>query len=397
MKKVMFIIHFGDLKKSSGIIEKVYNQSTAMHKLGIHYKTYILYKAEQESDAKSFKHSDYIEFVPLKFFKKEKTFIKNYIIINKIFNEYKRICLMEKDKYDYVYLRMNPLYPGFIKFVQALNNKIIFEHNSIEKEEYIANKQNNKVIMSKLFDKYIRKRAKGYVCVTKEIYNYQKGLYTNQKGVVISNGINVKSFQLRTLPVYDQKNLNMIFVGNIRYWHGVDRIVKSLQNYEGDAIITFNICGLVNQDEDNLTPLINSFSKKSIKINLLGYKAKDEMNIYFNQAHLAIGCLAGYRKNMQYGSVLKNREYFARGVPIIFSEIDDDISIDDNKGLYLQVSNDDSPIKMETIIDFAKDFYKDVEKNTMRIRKFAEEQLDYSKKILKLKQLLVDIDANKDI
>ena len=49
-----------------------------------------------------------------------------------------------------------------------------------------------------------------------------------------------------------------------------------------------------------------------------------ELDKYFDEAHIAIGTLGCYKKNITHASVLKNREYFSRGIPIIFSEIDDD-------------------------------------------------------------------------
>ncbi len=391
MKKLIFLVHFGDIKKSSGIIEKVYNQSIAMHELGFHYKTYIFIKKEQENDIQLFKNIPYIKFITLDYFTKENSFIKNYIIIKKIFEEYKKTCIKESKNFDYIYVRMNPLYPGFLKFIKKFKNKIIFEHNSIEIEEYKANNQKKKVLFSKLFDKIVRKYAIGFVSVSKEIYDYQYQLY-HKKGLLIPNGIDVNSFKIRSIPNYDNLNLNMIFVGNIRYWHGIERIINALKNYNGEKNIIFNICGLINQDDDYLSPLINSVKKNNIIINLLGYKTKDELNKYFDDAHIAIGCLGGYKKKINYGSVLKNREYFSRGIPIVFSEIDDDISIEENNGLYLQVPNNDSEIDLNTIIQFVENFYLNVEENTKRIRKFAEEHLDYNKKMLKFKEYINELD-----
>lgn len=394
MKKLLFIIHFGNIKKSSGIIEKVYNQSNAMHKLGIHYKTYILFKKEEEEDVKIFPKVDYIEFVPLSFFKKERTLIKNYIVIQKIYKEYCKICEREKSNYDYIYVRFNALYLGFVYFVEKFKNKIIFEHNSIEISEYKANKSTIKVINSKIFDKFTRRKAAGYVCVTKEIYDYQKKLYNDKKGIIITNGINVRSFKFRNIPKYDMKNINLIFVGNIRYWHGLERIIESLKNYKGKIKISFNICGLVNQDDDFLTPLVENVNKenKNVNIKLLGYKFKEEMNSLYDKAHLAVGCLGGYKKNIEYASVLKNREYFSRGIPIIFSEIDEDICVKENEGLYLKVPNNDSKIDFNRIIEFIDDFYKDPIKNSKKIREFAEKKLDYESKITKLKVLIDEMD-----
>jgi len=282
---------------------------------------------------------------------------------------------------------MNPVYYGFIKFVTKFNKKIIFEHNSNELAEYKANKAFFKVLKSYIFDKYVRRKAKGFVAVTKEIYEYEKPLYICN-GVIITNGIDVANYKFRKIPIFDQKNLNMIFVGNIRYWHGLERIVYSLENYSGKMNITFNICGLINQEDDYLTPIIKKINNPYVKINMLGYKTQKELDELFNKSHIAIGCLGLYKKNMEYASVLKNREYFARGIPIVFSEIDEDICIKENKNLYLKVPNNSSKIDINNLIKFVTTFYRNADKNCLKIRKFAENNLDFDKKEMRLKKIL---------
>lgn len=389
MKKILFIIHFGNINKSSGIISKIINQSIAMHNLGIHYKTYILYKESEKNDVANFKYPEYVEFIPLEFYKKEKSLIKNYIIIQKIYFEYIKICEKNKNSYDYIYVRMNPIYYGFLKFIYKYKGKLIFEHNSMEKDEYRANKAFYKVLKCNIFDKMIRKNAFGYVCVTKEIYDYQKKLYKNNKGIIITNGIDVDSYKKKKSIKFDGKNLNMIFVGNIRYWHGLERILIPLSKYDKDIKITFNICGLVNQDDDYITPLVNNANKnKNVKVNMLGYKNKDELDKYFDEAHIAIGTLGCYKKNITHASVLKNREYFSRGIPIIFSEIDDDICVKENTGLYLKVTNDSSEINIDNIVDFVKNFSKNNTENIKKIKNFAKKELDYNGKMIKLEELI---------
>lgn len=391
MKKILFLIHIGNINKSSGILEKVINQSLNMKKSGILYKTYIFYKKEDFENIKKFDKFDFIVFLPLDFYKFEKSLLKRICIEEKVYKKYIDICNKEKGKYDYVYVRSNPFYYNFLKFTKKNSGKLIYEHNSIEPKEYKANNK-LKLVQHILFEKQVRKRVAFYVSVTKEIDNYQKSKYPQSvKGIVISNGIDVKKYPIRKTPKYDKKNLNIIFVGNIRYWHGVDRMLKSIANYNGPVKITYNICGLPNQ-KDEITSLIKKLNFKNHTINQLGYKTHEELDSLFNEAHLAQGSLATFRFLINNASTLKNREYFARGIPIVFSEIDDDISIPGNKDFYFKVPNDDSIINMEEIIKYIERIYlKDAKKITQNIRRFAEENLDYSKKIEKLKEFVNEI------
>ncbi len=390
MKKLIFLIHFNNIKNSSGIIEKIFNQSKNMNKLNILYKTYILISKDDAKNIGVFPKVSYIEFVPVNFLadKRKHQFLKLLKCINRTYQEYVNICKKEINNYDMIYVRYNPLYPGFINFVKNFRKKIIFEHNSIEIEEYKSNKSKLKVIFSKMFDKKIKNLALGYVCVSSQIFNFQKKIYNkNISGILITNGIDVKKYKIKEVPKYDGKNINMIFVGNIRYWHGIERILEGIEKYNGKTNIIFNICGNINQ-EDYLKDIIKKMKKKD-SIKMLGYETRENLNKYFDESHIAIGSLGCYKKNIEYASTLKNREYFARGIPIVFSEIDEDISIPENKNFYYKVSNDDGFVNMEKIIDFASGIYKNNPQNiTKNIRKFAEENLDYGKKIEKLRDFI---------
>lgn len=387
MKKIIFLIHVGDIKKSSGIIQKIINQSKALHKHNMLFKTIVFYKVEESKIVKNMDIPEYVEFKPLNYYKKYKNIIKSYIVIQKIYFEYIKVCNEYKNNYDYIYVRMNPVYYGFIKFVNKFKQKIIFEHNSNELDEYKANKAFYKVIKLCIFGKYICSKAKGFVAVTREIYEYEKKFY-KCKGVVITNGVDVKKYKLRNIPKFNGKELNMIFVGNIRYWHGLERIINSLAQYKGQININLNICGLINQEDDYITPMIKAIDNPKIKINLLGYKTQKELDEIFDKSHIAIGCLGIYKKNIKYASVLKNREYFARGIPVVFSEIDEDICKKENKRLYFKVPNNSSNIDINKLISFVKQFYQNAQANSLKIRKFAENNLDFYEKEKRLKELL---------
>lgn len=386
MKKLLFIYHSNNLKKNSGIINKIINQSKAMNENGILHKTYILFKEEELNDVNLFPKLDYVCFKPLSYYKNRNSKIMKLLTLRKIYKEYNNICESEKENYDFIYQRMAPLFPSNINFIRKNKGKIIFEHNSIEKSEYKSSGQKLYFIFSSLFDKYVRKCAIKYVCVSKEVFEYQESIYKNKEGIVIPNGIDVSTYKLRTPPTYDGSKLNLIFVGNIRYWHGLERIIQSTNNYKGPVDVKLMILGEANQ-EDYLKPLVEEL-KVEDKVQFLGYKTKEELDEYFDIAHIAIGCLGGFKKNMEYGSTLKNREYAARGIPMIISEIDDDLSQESNYFI-MQVSNDENIFKMEDIIKFNESMYeKGIDNVTKYIREYANNNLDYNKKLIKLKNMI---------
>ncbi len=386
MSKLMFLVHFNDVTKSSGIIEKVITQSKYMNKEGMLYKTFILYDKDQRKEVSVYNKYDFINFVPINFYKIDDNKIKKVFLIENIYKEYDKICSREKGNYDYIYMRFNPLFHGFIKFVKKYPKKFIFEHNSIEREEYKSNKSIS-YLTSKLFDKKLRKYAFGYIAVTDQIYSYQQKLYKNIKGISLSNGIEVSKYPLRKVPKYDGQNINMIFIGNIRYWHGLERMFKSISNYNGSKDVKLNIYGPINE-KDSLTKELQELNiEKNVVFH--GFKTKSELDDIFNNAHIAVGSLGCYKKNVDYACTLKNREYFSRGIPVIFSEIDQDIPMKYNKKYFYKVANDDSIFELEDIIDYIDQIYKgNIKELSQNIREYAFENMDYQIKVKKLKKYI---------
>ena len=75
----------------------------------------------------------------------------------------------------------------------------------------------------------------------------------------------------------------------------------------------------------------------------------DDLNIIFNNSQIGIGSLARHRSDITHLRSLKNREYAARGIPFIYSEIDDDF---ENSPYIMKVTADESPIDISKVISF---------------------------------------------
>jgi hypothetical protein len=63
----------------------------------------------------------------------------------------------------------------------------------------------------------------------------------------------------------------------------------------------------------------------------------------FEQADMGIGSLARHRSGITHIKTLKNREYAARGLPFIYSEMDSDF---EGKPYILKAKADESPIEI---------------------------------------------------
>ena len=64
---------------------------------------------------------------------------------------------------------------------------------------------------------------------------------------------------------------------------------------------------------------------------------------------MGIGSLARHRSGITHIKTLKNREYAARGLPFIYSEMDSDF---EGKPYILKAKADESPIEIPAILEF---------------------------------------------
>jgi hypothetical protein len=79
----------------------------------------------------------------------------------------------------------------------------------------------------------------------------------------------------------------------------------------------------------------------------------DALTDVFNQCQFAIGSLARHRSGITHIKTLKNREYAGRGIPFIYSECDSDF---DGQPYVLKAIPDESPINIQSIVDFMAQF-----------------------------------------
>ena len=86
---------------------------------------------------------------------------------------------------------------------------------------------------------------------------------------------------------------------------------------------------------------------------LYGKKHGEELDTLFNKCDFGIGSLGRHRVGIHKIKTLKNREYAARGIPFIYSETDSDF---DNKPYVMKAPADESPIDIQKVVEFYRNF-----------------------------------------
>lgn len=295
---------------------------------------------------------------------------------------------------DVIYIRNIFPYTVYYSLIKMQHKqKIVFEIQDIARTTskiklsytLFKNFQNlSLTILDILFGKKIIAKSDGVVAVTKEIGNYYYNTSKNKPVILtLGNGINTDSYQLKRLVEYDKHELHVIMVAGVCFWHGVDRFIRGMHEYTGDTSIILHVVG----DGPALSDLRSLTDELNLKNNVIfhGFKSGKDLDDMFDISHIALDALAGFRKGLTESSSLKSREYCARGIPFIRTDKDPDIS---EKWEYIQmVPADESPIDMNTVISFADKVLADPE-HPQKMRKFAEERLDWLAKMKVLKEFL---------
>lgn len=297
------------------------------------------------------------------------TLSKNlYSRISKKIKNIKIIYNLRKKKlysgYKCVYIRYLGSYPwtySYIKFLKKIGLKIIIEIPTYPYDSEIKNEN----IFTKI-DKYYRKKLSKYVdkIVT---YSEDKEIW-GIPCINISNGIDLEEVRLVNKKEKNKEKIIFTSVSNCSFWHGIDRFLKSLENYgkkENKKEIIFNIVG-EGDDSNNLKKIVFKSEYLSKVVKFQGFKMGKELDDIYDETDIGVGSLGRHRSGLHTMRALKNREYCAKGITVIFSEDDPDLR--DVPFVY-HITPDEKLIDIEKLIDW----YENINLEPKDIRKYAEQ------------------------
>lgn len=112
-------------------------------------------------------------------------------------------------------------------------------------------------------------------------------------------------------------------------------------------------------------------------ISFLGPLSGKELDNVFEKADFGIGSLARHRSNITKIKTLKNREYAARGLGFVYSEIDEDF---EDMPYIIKAPADETPLDISMIMDF----YHDTNLEPKEIRKSIEPNLSWKNQMQKV-------------
>lgn len=333
--KLLFII-FSEINLDKGISKKILAQKKALQHAGInvelcHYKKVNNYRYWAINDR------------PIaKIGKGVVAYLKHFFYFNPILN------YVRNNDIDNIYIRYvhnaNPLYLRFLRILKKMVNRIFLEIPTYPYDGEYTNIPwyiKPQVSIERLFRPILHKYIDRIVTFSddKEIFGIQS--------INISNAVDATS-----LPLYKKETTdnNIVFTGvaNLMFWHGYDRLIKSLKTYyktNPSINIYFNIIG-TGPEEKKLKELVNHLNLEEYVI-FHGSQSGEALNRLFNKSNICIGCLGCHRKNIREVKSLKNVEYATRGIPFIYSENNNDF---DFQPYVYKISSDECEIPIQEII-----------------------------------------------
>ncbi len=204
-----------------------------------------------------------------------------------------------------------------------------------------------------------------------------------EKTHLIGNGINLEVTPVRKqVPKWPELKFVLVGVARVSFWQGYDRMIRAIARFNAQSSIKvfFNIVGAGDHIEylKNLTTDLSLESYIDFKGQLQGNLLMQE----YEKAHVGVSTLGLCRKNLEFASVLKAREYCAVGIPFIATGLDPDFDPERPRFRYL-VSNDES---IESVVSLLEKLISSfVNIDPLEIRQYAIEHLSYDQKI---KQIL---------
>ena len=168
--------------------------------------------------------------------------------------------------------------------------------------------------------------------------------------------------------VGDATSLNMISVANENIYHGYDRLLMSLWTYKQknpEAQVFIHLVGTISEKTKQM---IEKYQLEKSVI-LYGKRSGAELDEIYNKCNVGLGPFGQHRVGGKKDTGLKTKEYFAKGLPYIYSGSEPTVPED-----YPYICNfpsDESMVDFDLVWKFYESYRNDPQV-VQRMRDFAQ-------------------------
>lgn len=343
MKKNALFLTFQPILPCDGVSKKVFAQRKGISQNG--YECDIIYPCWKNNGNLLFKINDIV----LKDDVKRYALTFSRSLYDEIFEEIRR------KSYKIIYIRYclnsSIAFRYFLKKCQSMGLRVYMEIPTYPYDKEIAGLRN--FIKFAWIEKLFRRCCFKYIdkVVTFSDFKYIFG----KESIRIANA--VSSVPPQKKQIQNSENVIVcVAVANIAFWHGFDRFIEGLNIYyknkdDDKPIVLFKVIGEGDANiMKNLKDLVSKYELDNY-VTFEGSKEGYQLDSYFDEANVAIGCLACHRKNITRIRSLKNVEYAMRGIPFIYSEESPDF---DGMTFIRRIPANEDPVNVDDVVDFVQ-------------------------------------------
>lgn len=226
-----------------------------------------------------------------------------------------------------------------------------------------------------LKDLIYRKKYKG--CIDRFVTYSDDEYIFEVPTIQTANGVDVDREIAAERSVDD--TIDLISVAHMQVHHAYERIIEGLKEYYengGKEKIKIHMVG-EGPEKSKYERLVNQYGLQDHVI-FYGRKTGNELDEIYKKADIALASFGLYKYDIKIISTLKMCEYLAKGLPVL-SGCRTSMLAPYTPDFILEFSNDATPIDMNRVIDFYKEFCQtDTKKLTEKIRGFAKQYMDIS-------------------
>jgi glycosyltransferase involved in cell wall biosynthesis len=282
-----------------------------------------------------------------------------------------------RNNYDFIWFRMPVANPFIASFVETLKKdnpgcRIVIEYGAYPYLNELSGIRKYFYKWNRTAEKKIHRHADFVIT-----YCGQKDV-DGVPNIPINNGID-----LSNIPVVQHNGMpdqvNFISVSSLKKWHAYERFITGMAEYfkQGQPRpVHFHIVGN-GPEYDKLLALTNECGLQD-KITFHNHKTGAGLDEIYNLSHIAIGTLGFHRIGITNSSSLKNREYFARGLPVVLSTTD--LDMPEELPYVKYVPEGEEPVNISEVVNFASRVYHSPLLNR-QVRNYADEHVSWKGKI----------------
>lgn len=195
------------------------------------------------------------------------------------------------------------------------------------------------------------------------------------------NGIDVSAVK-KVGGEFRKEHIGLIGVAYMQRHHGYERVISGLGQYYTDnknpsTIVTLDLVG-DGPEKEYYRELVKNYNIEEY-VHFYPSTTGDDLDAIYDKNDIALSSLGLYKLGLAGTSVLKTREYMAKGMLMLLGSVLDEI--DDNYKYAISYPNDSSTINIDRLVEFYHSIYDECPSKSELsniIRNFAFKNVDIS-------------------